>query len=122
MSITWVGKVLIIQDSLSELDFISSYLESQGYQIIKTHTTKAGIEIALEVRLSAVVTDVVIPGRSGFELCRFFKSHYTYQNIPIVVCSAHHQENHRIWARKQGADAYFTWPFVVEDLLNVIQS
>ncbi|AUT01693.1 response regulator [Nostoc sp. CENA543] len=121
MSITWVGKVLIIQDSLSELDFISSYLESQGYQIIKTHTTKAGIEIALEVRLSAVVTDVVIPGRSGFELCRFFKSHYTYQNIPIVVCSAHHQETHRIWARKQGVDAYFTRPFVVEDLLSVIQ-
>ncbi|HIK06218.1 MAG TPA: response regulator [Trichormus sp. M33_DOE_039] len=122
MSIICVGKVLIIQDSLSELDSISNYLEDQGYEIIKTHRAKAGLEIALEVRPTAIITDVVMPGRSGFELCRFFKSHYIYQNIPIVVCSAYNQEIYRMWARKQGADAYFTRPFVVEDLLNAIQA
>lgn len=121
MSISWVGKVLVIQDSLIELDFISSYLEEQGYQIIKTRTVKAGLEIALEIRPAAIVTDVVIPGRSGFELCRFLKSHHTYQHTPIVVCSSHNQETYRMWARKQGADAYFTHPFLVEDLLNAIQ-
>jgi twitching motility two-component system response regulator PilH len=121
LSITWVGKILIIKDSLSELDLISNYLEDQGYQIIKTNTAKAGLEIALEVKLDAIVTDVVMPGKSGFELCRFLKSHQTYQNIPIVVCSAHNQEMYRMWAKKQGVDAYFIRPFIVEDLLSAIQ-
>ncbi|QLE54501.1 PleD family two-component system response regulator [Nostoc sp. TCL26-01] len=121
MSITWAGTILIIKDSLSDLDLISSYLEEQGYNIIKATTAKEGLEITLESKPDIIVTDVVMPGRTGFELCRFLKSHSTHQHIPILVCSANNQENYRIWARKQGADAYFTTPFSAEDLLSAIE-
>ncbi|WP_066383339.1 MULTISPECIES: response regulator transcription factor [unclassified Anabaena] len=122
MSITWVGTILIIKNGLSELDLISSYLENQGYEIIKANTAQEALEIALEVKPDTIITDVVMPGRSGFEVCRFLKNHLLNHNISIVVCSEKRQEMHRIWARKQGADAYFTTPLNLDDLLSVIQS
>jgi two-component system, chemotaxis family, response regulator PixH len=121
LSIICVGTILIIKDSLSDLDLISTYLEEQGYNIIKATTAQEGLEITLEVKPDAIVTDVVIPGRTGFELCRFLKSHSTHQHIPILVCSSNNQENNRLWVRKQGADAYFTTPFTAEDLLSAIE-
>lgn len=122
MSITWAGKILIIKDSLREWQVISHYLEDGGYNIIKASHAQEALEIALEEKPDAIVTDVVSPQKSGFELCRFLKIHLTHQKVPIVVCSNKNQAIDNLWARKQGADVYLTKPFTPEDLLRAIQS
>ncbi|BAY65973.1 two-component system, regulatory protein [Calothrix brevissima NIES-22] len=122
MSITWAGKILIIKDSLREWQVISHYLSDGGYNIVKASHAQEALEIALEEKPDAIVTDVVSPAKSGFELCRFLKIHLTHQKVPIVVCSNKNQAIDNLWARKQGADVYLTKPFTPEDLLRAIQS
>jgi twitching motility two-component system response regulator PilH len=122
LSITSVGKILIVEDSVRQWELMSRYLRNQGYKIITASNAKEALEMALEEKPDAIVTDVVMPGMSGFELCRFLKRNPSHQQVPIVVCSDGNQAVQRLWARKQCADVYVTKPYSGEDLLSAIRS
>jgi len=122
VSITLVGKILIVEDSPSELELMSHYLQESGYDVIKAAGAKEAIEKALLENPDVIVTDVVMPGMSGFELCRSLKKHPLTEKLPIVICSSKNQEIDRLWAMKQGADAYITKPYTRENLLRTIKS
>ncbi|MBE9209488.1 response regulator [Nostoc sp. LEGE 06077] len=122
MSITWVGTILIVEDALSELEIVTHDLGVQGYKIIQAKTAKEALEIALEEKPDAIITNVFMPGMSGFELCRFLKSHPSQAKVPILICSAKNQMSHLVRGRKQGADAYLTQPYTAAELLSAIQS
>ncbi|MGF1978199.1 MAG: response regulator [Nostoc sp. CmiSLP01] len=118
----WVATILVVKDSWQELELISYYLRDKGYNVIKATSAKEALEIVLEEKPDAIVTDVEMPGMSGFELCRFLKANPTNQKIPIVICSSKNQAIHHLWAKKQGADAYITKPYTPEQLVSAIES
>ncbi|WP_066383109.1 MULTISPECIES: response regulator transcription factor [unclassified Anabaena] len=122
MSITLVGTILIVEDSPSELELMSYYLQESGYNVVKASGAKEAMEKALLQQPDVIVTDVVMPGMSGFELCRSLKKNQITEKVPIVICSSKNQEIDRLWAMKQGADAYLTKPYTREDLLEAIKS
>ncbi|AHJ30264.1 response regulator [Nodularia spumigena CS-584] len=122
MSVTLVGKILIVEDSPSELELMSYYLQDTGWKVIKAASGKEALEKVLSEQPDAIVTDVVMPEMSGFELCRLLKKNSTTQKLPIVICSSKNQEIDRLWAMKQGADVYLTKPYTREQLLTAIKS
>lgn len=122
MSVTLVSTILIVEDSPSELELMSHYLKEGGYKVIQASGAKEGLEKALELKPDVIVTDVVMPGMSGFELCRSLKKNPDTQTVPIVICSSKNQEIDRLWAMRQGADAYITKPYTREQLLRAIKS
>ncbi len=122
MSLTLVGKILIVEDSPSELELMSYYLKDSGCHVIKAANGKEALEKVLSEQPDAIVTDVVMPGMSGFELCRSLKKNPVTQKVPIVICSSKNQEIDRLWAMKQGADFYLTKPYTREQLLRAIKS
>lgn len=122
MSVTLVSTILIVEDSPSELELMSHYLKESGYKVIQASGAKEGLEKALELKPDVIVTDVVMPGMSGFELCRSLKKNPDTQTVPIVICSSKNQEIDRLWAMRQGADAYITKPYTREQLLRAIKS
>lgn len=122
MSLTLLGTILVVEDSPSELELISHFLNESGYKVIKaTGGTEALKKLELE-KPDAIITDVVMPGMSGFELCRSLKKNPETQKVPIVICSSKDQEIDRLWAMRQGADAYVTKPYTREELLRAIKS
>ncbi len=122
MSLILLGKILIVEDSKSELELMSHYLNESGYNVIKASGGKEALEKALSEQPDVIVTDVVMPGMSGFELCRSLKRNPATEKVPIVICSSKNQEIDRLWAMKQGADAYVTKPYTREQLLRAIKS
>lgn len=121
MSLTLVGTILIVEDSPSELELMSHYLKESGYNVIQANGAKEALEKALLQQPDAIVTDVVMPGMSGFELCRSLKKNPATQKLPIVICSSKNLEIDRLWAMKQGADVYITKPYTREQLLRAIK-
>jgi len=121
VSVTLVGTILIVEDSPSELELMSRYLKDSGYNVIKTSGAKEALEQAILQNPDAIVTDVVMPGMSGFELCRSLKKNPETQKIPIVICSSKNLEIDRLWAMKQGANVYLTKPYTREQLLRAIK-
>ncbi|WP_017319180.1 response regulator [Mastigocladopsis repens] len=122
MSITLLGTILIVEDSPSELELMSHYLKESGYNVIQATGAKEALEKAQSQNPDVIVTDLVMPGMSGFELCRSLKKNPATQKVPIVICSSKNQEIDRLWAMRQGADAYVTKPYTREQLLRAIKS
>jgi len=122
VGITYLNTILIVEDSVSELNLICHYLRNNVYRIIKSTSPKEAIKIALKEKIDLIITDVVMPEMSGFELCRSLKKNPVTQKIPIVICSSKTHEIDQLWGMKQGADAYVTKPFTQEHLLHAIDT
>jgi len=122
VNLTLVGTILIVEDSPSELELMSHYLQESGYNVIKASGAKEGIEKALLEQPDVIVSDVVMPEMSGFELCRSLKKNPVTAKVPIIICSSKNQPIDRLWAMKQGANAYITKPYTREHLLRTIKS
>jgi twitching motility two-component system response regulator PilH len=117
-----LSTILIVEDSPSELELMSHYLKESGYEVIQATGAKEALEKVLTEKPDLIVTDVVMPGMSGFELCRALKRNPNTENVPIVVCSSKNQEIDRLWAMRQGADTYLTKPYTRNELLLAIES
>lgn len=105
-----MGTALVIEDSLTEREIIIQYLKLAG---IVVATAKSGEEALEQLQKSLpdlIVLDVVLPGRSGFEICRQLKASDKTNKIPIVMCSTKDSEMDKFWGKKQGADAYIPKP------------
>ncbi len=122
MSLTLLGTILVVEDSPSELELISHFLNESGYKVIKATGGTEALKKLESEKPDAIITDVVMPGMSGFELCRSLKKNPETQKLPIVICSSKNQEIDRLWAMRQGADAYVTKPYTREELLRAIKS
>jgi twitching motility two-component system response regulator PilH len=117
-----MSTVLVVEDTLSQLELMSNYLRESGYTVIIATDAKEALNKAVKQKPDAVVTDVVMPGMSGFELCRKLKKNPVTEQMPIILCSSKDQEIDRIWGMKQGASVYVTKPFTREQLVGAVKS
>jgi two-component system, chemotaxis family, response regulator PixH len=122
MNTTLSGTVLVVDDMPSTMELLSHYLRESGYVVIGTVSAKEALKQAIDQKPDVIVTDVVMPGMSGFELCRSLKRNSVTEHTPIVICTSKNQAIDRMWGMKQGADAYIVKPFTKEQLVRVIKS
>jgi two-component system, chemotaxis family, response regulator PixH len=114
--------ILVVDDTPSELELMTRFLKESGFSVIVATDAKEAMTKAADFKPDVVVTDVVMPGMSGFELCRTLKKNEATQNTPIVVCTSKNQDLDRLWGMKQGADVYITKPFTQDDLVKAVNS
>ncbi|MBA2747437.1 MAG: response regulator, partial [Tatlockia sp.] len=81
-----MSTVLLVEDTRSLLDLIAGYLRDGGYTVIMTDNAKDALVEAIKQQPDAIITDVVMPGMSGFELCRQLKSNPATEQVPIIIC------------------------------------
>ncbi|MBD1824198.1 response regulator [Cyanobacteria bacterium FACHB-DQ100] len=122
MSLTLMGTVLVVEDTLSEMELLSHYLREGGYSVVGVVSAKDALNKAIEIKPDVIITDVVMPGMSGFELCRSLKKNPETQSVPIIICTSKGQEIDRLWGMRQGADVYITKPFTREQLIRAVRS
>jgi twitching motility two-component system response regulator PilH len=122
MSVTLMATVLIVEDTPSEMELISHYLKDGGFSVLNAVSAKEALSLALEKKPDVIITDIVMPGMSGFELCRSLRKQPETEKTPIIFCSSKNQEIDRLWGMKQGADAYLAKPFTREQLLRAVKS
>lgn len=79
MNIIGIATILIRENCLIKLKLISHSFSEKGDNVIKATSTKEALEIILEEKPDGIVTDIVMLGISGFELCRFIKTNLTNQ-------------------------------------------
>jgi twitching motility two-component system response regulator PilH len=122
MSLTLMITILVVEDTPSERELMSHYLRESGYTVINAVSAQEALNKAIEQKPDVIITDVVMPGMSGFELCRSLKKHPITEKVPIIICTSKNQEIDRLWGMKQGADAYITKPFTREQLVRSVKA
>ncbi|MBE9117792.1 response regulator [Lusitaniella coriacea LEGE 07157] len=113
--------VLIVEDTLTEAEIIGLTLQKAGFETIRaTSSEQAKMKLAQQ-KPDLILLDVVLPGESGFELCRELKGEPETQNIPVVMCSTKDSEMDKFWGMKQGAASYLIKPIVPDELVRTVQ-
>lgn len=115
-----MNKVLLVEDSVAEAEKLTRYLEKQGFSVFGV---RSGEEAQLRLKQqkpNLILLDVILPGQSGFELCRKLKADPATKAIPIVICSTKNTDIDKTWGNMSGADAYITKPVDEAKLLQVI--
>jgi two-component system, chemotaxis family, response regulator PixH len=115
-------RVLVVEDTPSERELICGYLREGGYQVVSAGDGQEALQKLEAEKPQLVVTDLVMPGMSGLELCRYIKKNPDTQKIRVIACTSKNQELDRLWGMKQGVDIYLTKPFMREDLLQAVRS
>lgn len=119
--VTKMSTALIVEDVQTDLMILTSYLETLGWRVISAMNGEEALSYLRSNKPDIVFLDVVLPGRSGFEICRTIKSQTDTQKIPVVMCSTKNTDMDRFWGLKQGADLYLTKPVNRAEFVEVIQ-
>lgn len=116
-----MATILVVEDTMTQAEIIGGTLRNAGYSVIlATSSEDAKVKLAQQ-KPSLMVLDVVLPGESGFELCRELKENADTKDIPVVLCSTKSGEMDRFWGMKQGAAAYLTKPVDTEELVRTVK-
>ncbi|MCB0531681.1 MAG: response regulator [Lewinellaceae bacterium] len=108
-------RILIVEDNPDVAAFLSACLEDQ-YILLIARDGQEGIDLALTEVPDLIVSDVMMPNKDGFELCRTLKSDERSSHIPIVLLTARVDDESRLTGLELGADAYLAKPFSKKEL------
>ncbi|MBD9400769.1 MULTISPECIES: PleD family two-component system response regulator [unclassified Comamonas] len=105
-----IQKVLVVDDSKTELMYLTDLLQKQGYQVRTAENAQEAIARLSEDKPDLILMDVVMPGQNGFQLTRSIARDTNYADVPIIMCTSKNQETDRVWGLRQGARDYITKP------------
>jgi two-component system cell cycle response regulator len=113
--------ILIVDDNTEILEFISDDL-SEYYEILTSTTGLEALKLLETELIHLVVTDIMMPGMDGYELCERIKSDLNYCHIPVILLTSKTNIQSKIEGLEFGADAYVEKPFSPDFLLAQISS
>jgi CheY-like chemotaxis protein len=114
-------KVLIIDDSTTSCFYMSQTLKRAGYEVITASDGREGMMKIWQERPHCLILDVILPGISGFALCRQLRTQVALRSLPIILVSSKSTAMDRSWGLRQGANRYLPKPFTEEMLLQVVE-
>ncbi|HYT28640.1 MAG TPA: response regulator [Ktedonobacteraceae bacterium] len=114
-------KVLVVEDSASSSLFIAQALQKAGYRVITAIDGNEGLTKALQERPECLILDVVLPGVSGFGVCRQLRSIDPQRSLSIIMVSNKNTHLDQSWGLRQGADRYLPKPFTEETLVRTVE-
>ena len=113
-------RLLIIEDNHDIATYIGSLFTNE-YAIFYAENGKEGLEKALNLIPDLIITDLMMPGMDGLEVCRQVRGNEIINHIPIIVVTAKITEEERIKGIEAGADAYLSKPFNTEELRTRVE-
>ncbi|MEM1356901.1 MAG: ATP-binding protein [Bacteroidota bacterium] len=108
--------LLIIEDNLDVVEYLNQCLREQ-YTLSFAYNGQAGIERALDLTPDLIISDVMMPEKTGFEVTATLKQDERTSHIPILLLTARADLDSRLSGLKQGADVYLPKPFHHEELM-----
>lgn len=117
-----IHKILLVDDSKTELHHLSEMLLKRGYQVRTAENGEEALKRLDEEKPDLILMDVVMPGQNGFQLTRTITRDERFADVPVIICTSKNQETDRVWGMRQGARDYVVKPVKAEDLLAKIKA
>jgi DNA-binding response OmpR family regulator len=109
------ARILVIEDEPDMLTILRDNLEFEGYQVDAAMTGEDGLAIALAERPDVILLDLMLPGISGYDVCRKLRAHGLKK--PVILITARNSDVDRIAGLDLGADDYIGKPFNIGEVL-----
>lgn len=115
-------KVLIVDDSPTEVHVYKTYLEKAGMEVVVATTAEDGIIAAQNEAPDVVLMDVVMPGMNGFQATRQLAKAGDTASIPVVLLTTKSTETDKVWGMRQGAIDYIVKPVKETELIERLRA
>jgi two-component system response regulator RegX3 len=109
----------VVDDEPGIVDFVSYGLEREGFEVNSAEDGEAALEAARRASYDAVVLDVMLPKRSGMDVCRILRAE---SDVPILMLTARDAEADLVRGLEIGADDYVTKPFSLAELASRLRA
>lgn len=106
-------QILVVDDEPNIRELCRLYLEQEGFEVTEAADGAEAIQLAKGHRPDLVVLDLMLPGRSGFDICRDLLN----EGVPVIMLTARTDEVDKVLGLELGADDYVTKPFSPRELV-----
>ncbi|NLV24566.1 MAG: response regulator transcription factor [Deltaproteobacteria bacterium] len=114
-----MSRILIVDDDVELCELLDEYLGQEGFDVSAVHNAGDGVKLSLSEEFTLIVLDVMLPGKSGFEVLREIRQH---SRVPVIMLTARGDEVDRIVGLEMGADDYMPKPFNPRELVARIRA
>lgn len=114
-------KVLIVEDSPTQAEQLRYILESHGYKTRFAGDGKQALELIASQKPTVILSDIVMPGMDGFDLCRKIKADHRFRDVPVILLTALSDPEDVLKGLECGADNFVTKPYDEKYLLATIR-
>ena len=115
-----MNRILIIEDDPTIRRGLTDSLVAESYEVLTAADGEVGLRLSQEGHPDLIILDLMLPKRSGYEICRQLRDGGS--DVPILMLTARGQEADRILGFDLGADDYVTKPFSVRELLGRVRA
>jgi twitching motility two-component system response regulator PilH len=117
-----IQKILIVDDSKTELHHLSDLLGKRGYTVRTAENGEDAMRRLEEEKPDLILMDVVMPGQNGFQLTRSITRDARFSDVPVIMCTSKNQETDKVWGMRQGARDYIVKPVNADELIGKIKA
>jgi DNA-binding response OmpR family regulator len=112
---------MVVDDEFILRDLIRTILEEEGFSVITASDGDEALLKADNELPDLILLDLMMPGKSGLEVCKILKSQAKTKHIPVVMSTVLGREVDRTLTKEAGADAHFMKPFTASALLTEVK-
>lgn len=120
-SATPMRRVLVVDDKPNNLSLVTSLLRS-SYEMLLANQGERAIHMAREKKPDLILLDIMMPGMSGFDVCRILKQDESTRDIPVIFLTARHDGEDFETAYDIGAVDYITKPINAKELIARVRT
>jgi twitching motility two-component system response regulator PilH len=117
-----IRKILVVDDSKTELHHLSEVLGKRGYTVRTAENGEEALRRLAEDKPDLILMDVVMPGQNGFQLTRSITRDPRFADVPVIMCTSKNQETDKVWGMRQGARDYIVKPVNGDELVAKIKA
>ena len=112
--------VLVADDNEELVEYIADELRKRFKRVLTAHDGQTAYQTACDENPDIIISDVMMPGMNGYELCKAIKEDISVSHIPIILLSARNDDESRKYGYMLGADSYLDKPFEMDQLVEKI--
>lgn len=116
-----MDKIMVVDDEPDVISLLKLILQAEGYQVVPVLSGDEALRLAEIEAPDLIVLDLLMPGRSGLETCRYLKNQPRTRNVPVIIFSALGRDVDMILTSEAGANAHLTKPFSNAGLVSEVK-
>ena len=116
------GRILVVDDQRANAEMMAGILQARGYEVLSAPSGEAALESVRASNPDIVVSDILMPGIDGYELCRRLRAQPETALLPVILVTSVEASDERLRGLEAGADDFLSRPVKWEELFARVRS
>lgn len=114
-------RICYVDDDSELTRMVSDALSDEGWEILTANDGESGLELILSEQPDLIILDVMMPGLTGWEICKYIRTKPDWANTPILMLTGIGERMNAMTAPLYGADAHLDKPFDLDELIETVR-